>query len=234
MVTPKVEDYLKAIYHLQDGDTPASSSEIAAVIGVKPSTVTTMLQRMGDDGLVYYESYSGARLTDCGEKHALNVLRNHRLLELFLTEELGYEWSEVHEEADVLEHHLSETLVERLEAILDSPRVDPHGEPIPNADLEIPRCATQRPLVECQEGTIVVLSEVRANSSDVLSYLTKAGLSLGTELEVVEIAPFGMITCEVSTAGKQLSLPAEIAAEIYVSRPAESVESERRQYNEAK
>ncbi|MBX0297912.1 metal-dependent transcriptional regulator [Haloarcula nitratireducens] len=234
MVAPKIEDCLKAIYCLQDGDTPASSSEIAAAIGVKPPTVTTMLQRMDDDDLVHYESYTGACLTDRGEKHALNVLRNHRLLELFLTEELGYEWSAVHEEADVLEHHLSETLVERIEAVLKSPTVDPHGEPIPTADLEIPRCETQQPLAECQEGTIVVLSEVRANSSDVLSYLTKAGISLGTELKVVETAPFGMITCEVNTADKPLSLPADVAAEIYVSRPAESSKKDRRKYNEAK
>ena len=233
MVTPKVEDYLKAIYRLQDRDNPAASSEIASAIGVKPPTVTAMLQRMDDGGLVHYESYQGARLTERGEMQALKVIRNHRLLELFLTEELGYDWAEVHEEADVLEHHLSEKLVERIEAVLGSPRVDPHGEPIPTADLEIRQCETQQSLVECREGTVAVVSEVRESSADVLSYLTKSGISLGTELEVIETAPFGMVTCEVRPTERSLSLPTGVAAEIYVSRPAESAENERRQYHEA-
>ncbi|MFD1514436.1 metal-dependent transcriptional regulator [Halomarina rubra] len=233
MVAPKVEDYLKSIYRLQDRDTPAMTAEVAAAMGVKPPTVTAMLQRMADDGLVHYQRYQGARLTERGEKGALKVLRNHRLLELFLTEELGYDWAEVHDEADVLEHHLSVTLVERIEVLLGSPAVDPHGEPIPTADLEIRECETQQSLAECQEGTVAVVSEVRESSADVLSYLANSGISLGTELEVVETAPFGMITCEVRTTEKPLSLPTDVAAEIYVSRPAEPAENERRQYNEA-
>ncbi|AUV82251.1 DtxR family transcriptional regulator [Salinigranum rubrum] len=233
MVSPKFEDCLKAIYRLQDGDTPAASSEIASAIGVKPPTVTTMLQRMDEESLVHYESYQGARLTERGERGALKVLRNHRLLELFLTEELGYDWAAVHAEADVLEHHLSETLVERIEVLLGLPAVDPHGEPIPTADLEIRECETQQLLAECQEGTVAVVSEVRESSTDVLSYLSNAGISLGTELEVVEIAPFGMVTCEVRAAENPLSLPTGVAAEIYVSRPAERAENERRQHNEA-
>jgi len=233
MATPKVEDYLKAMYRLQNGDTPAASSEIASAIGVKPPTVTTMLQRMDDDGLVHYESYQGARLTERGEKGALKVLRNHRLLELFLTKELGYDWAEVHDEADVLEHHLSEKLVERIEVLLGSPAVDPHGAPIPTADLEIREYETQQSLAECQEGTVAVVSEVRESSADVLSYLANSGVSLGTELEVVENAPFGMITCKVRTTEKPLSLPTDVATDIYVSRPAEPPENERKQYNEA-
>lgn len=233
MVTPKSEEYLMEIYRLQDVDTPAESSEIASAIGVKPATVTKMLQRMDNDGLVQYESYQGARLTERGETVALKVLRTHRLLELFLTEELGYDWAEVHDEADVLEHHLSEKLVERIEVLLGSPAVDPHGEPIPTADLEIRECDTQQSLAECREGTVAVVSEVRESSADVLSYLTDSGVSLGTELEVVETAPFGMITCEVRTTETPLSLPTDVAADIYVSRPAESAENERRQYNEA-
>lgn len=233
MVTPKSEEYLMEIYRLQDVDTPAESSEIASAIGVKPATVTTMLQRMDNEGLVQYESYQGARLTERGETVALKVLRTHRLLELFLTEELGYDWAEVHDEADVLEHHLSEKLVERIEVLLGSPSVDPHGEPIPTADLEIRERDTQQSLAECREGTVAVVSEVRESSADVLSYLTDSGVSLGTELEVVETAPFGMITCEVRTTETPLSLPTDVAADIYVSRPAESAENERRQYNEA-
>ena len=233
MATPKVEDYLKEMYRLQNGDTPAVSSEIASEIGVKPPTVTTLLQRMDDDGLVNYESSQGARLTERGEKGALKVLRNHRLLELFLTKELGYDLAKVHDEADVLEHHLSEKLVERIEVLLGSPAVDPHGAPIPTADLEIREYETQQSLAECQEGTVAVVSEVRESSADVLSYLGNSGISLGTELEVVETAPFGMITFEVRTTEKPLSLPTDVATDIYVSRPAEPPENERKQYNEA-
>lgn len=234
MVNPKVEDYLKSIYRLQDGNDPVSSSTIASAMGVKPPTVTTMLQRMDDEGLVHYESYRGARVTERGEKHALKVLRNHRLIELFLTERFGYDWSDVHDEADVLEHYISEKLDERIDAALGSPTVDPHGEPIPSAELEIRQCGTQRSLAERQRGKIGVVSKVRESSSDVLAYLSRADVSLGTVLRVVEIAPFGMITVEVRSTAEQLPLPAEIAAKIYVSRPAEATEHESGQFNEAK
>ena len=232
MVSPKVEDYLKSIYRLQDGDTPVAPSALTAAMGVKPPTVTKMLQRMADDGLVHYERYQGARVTVRGEEQALEVLRHHRLLELFLTEYLGYDWSEVHDEADVLEHHISEKFEERIAALLGFPAVDPHGEPIPTVDLEIQSSGSQQSLGECEQGAIVVVSAVRDSSSDVLRYLGDAGVGLGTGLRVIEIAPFGMITAEIETTGGQFSVPADVAANIYVSRLDEAADSNSEQLSE--
>lgn len=232
MVSPKVEDYLKSIYRLQDGDTPVATSALAAAMGVKPPTVTKMLQRMADDGLVHYERYQGARVTARGEEQALEVLRHHRLLELFLTEYLEYDWSEVHDEADVLEHHISEKLEERIAALLGFPAVDPHGEPIPTVDLEIRSSGSQQSLGECEQGAIVVVSAVRNSSSDVLRYLGDAGVGLGTELRVIEVAPFGMITAKIGTTGRQFSVSADVAVNIYVSRLDEAADSKSEQPRE--
>lgn len=222
MVTPKVEDYLKLIYRLQDEDVPAQSSQIASEMGVQPPTVTSMLQRLHEDGLVEYERYRGARLTPNGERQALAVLRHHRLLERFLTEHLDYDWSEVHDEADVLEHYISEKFADRIAELLNFPTVDPHGAPIPTGDLKIRRDGVQHSLDQCREGDVVVVSEVRNSSSDVLMYLADAGISLGTTLQVTEIAPFGMITVDIGAEGDQLSLPTDTAVNIYVARPDDS------------
>lgn len=217
MVTPQAEDYLKAIYRLQAGETRAAPSEIAAAVGVKPPTVTKTLQRLDEDGLVSYERYQGAVLTDRGERRALEVLRNHRLLELFLTEHLGYDWAAVHAEADVLEHYISEELESRIAALLDYPTVDPHGEPIPTAELELPQSQNRQSLARCREGAHGVVAEVRERSRDVLTYLGDAGVTLGTVLEVREVAPFGMVTVEVTETGERLSLPGDVAETVYLS-----------------
>ena len=232
MVSPKVEDYLKSIYRLQDGDTPVAPSALAAAMGVKPPTVTKMLQRMADDGLVHYERYRGARVTAQGEEQALEVLRRHRLLELFLTEYLGYDWAEAHDEADVLEHHISETLEGRIATLLGFPTVDPHGEPIPTVDLEIRQSETQESLGACEQGVTAVVSEVRDSNSDVLAYLGDAGVALGTRIRVIEIAPFGMITVETRPTGGEHSIPADVAANIYVSRLDEAAASNPEQLSE--
>ena len=131
MILPKAEDCLKTVYHLQDDDTRVAPSAIATAMGVKPPTVTTMSQRMHDDGFIHYEPYQGVRLTARGGRRALTVVRHHRLLELFLTEQFGYDWSDVHDDADVLEHSVSETLEARTSTVLANPTVDPHGAPIP-------------------------------------------------------------------------------------------------------
>lgn len=232
MVTPKVEDYLKIIYELQDGDTRVAPSAIATAMGVKPPTVTVMLQRMHADEFVDYERYQGARLTPRGEKRALEILRHHRLLELFLTEQLGYDWADVHDEADVLEHYISEKLEARIAALLGFPAVDPHGAPIPTATLEVQQDSGQQSLEQCEKGDVVVVSEVQDSDSDVLDYLSEAGVTPGTLIEVVEIAPFGLITLTVRERGEQFSLPADTAANISVSQFDESSFSESGQVSE--
>ena len=233
MVSPKAEDYLKTIYDLQDDDTRVAPSAIATAMGVKPPTVTTMLQRMQDDGFVDYEPYQGARLTTRGERQSLRVVRQHRLLELFLTEQLGYDWSDVHDEADVLEHYVSEKLEAQIATVLEDPTVDPHGAPIPNGDLTVQRDPRRQSVTECKTGDVAVVCEVRDSSPAVLDYLATAGVTLGTRLEVTEIAPFGMVTLEVIETGEQFSLPTEIAVDVFVSHCNKHSSSESREFSEA-
>ena len=217
MLSAKLEDYLKTIYAFQDGDSPVAPSTIAAALDVTPPTVTTTMEKLHDRGLVEREAYKGVRLTDEGEIVALEVLRHHRLIELFLTEHLDYDWTEVHDEADQLEHHISEKFEERLVVLLDDPAIDPHGAPIPNADLEPPVASEGTPLRECETGDIVVVTQVHDRDPDELEYLTQRDIELGTRLEITEIAPFGMFTVEPEDGGKSVSLPKEIAANIRVS-----------------
>jgi len=134
MLSDVMEDYLKTIYSLQqDSDDPIATSAIAEYLDVTSPTVTSMIEKLEDRGLVEREKYKGVELTDEGETVALEVLRHHRLLEAYLTEHLDYSWSEVHEEADALEHHISEEFERRVAEVLGDPEVDPHGDPIPSA-----------------------------------------------------------------------------------------------------
>jgi DtxR family Mn-dependent transcriptional regulator len=132
------QNYAKAIYHLQaQGDDSVHTNAVAERMGVTSASASAMLKRLADEGLVHYEPYHGARLTGQGERVALETIRHHRLIELFLAEVLGMPWDRVHEEAEVLEHHISEELEELIAAKLGEPAIDPHGDPIPNRDLAI-------------------------------------------------------------------------------------------------
>ena len=211
-----MEDYLKSIHHLTDGDR-VSTSEIAEYLGVSPSSVTSMLAKLEDRGLADYEKYEGVLLTEEGETVALEVLRHHRLLESYLAEHLDYDWSEVHDEADRLEHHISEEFERRIAASLDDPEVDPHGDPIPGADLAPPEAAETTRLADHAVGDEVIVERVRDRESEELDYLAEAGITPGTRLAIEEIAPFGMVT--VRHDGGSQSLPERIASSIRV-RPA--------------
>ena len=222
MLSDVMEDYLKAIYRLarETGDR-VSTSALADHLDVSPPTVTSMLAKLDDRGLVHYEKYAGVTLTSEGETVALEVLRHHRLLEAYLAEHLDYDWSEVHDEADALEHHISEELERRIAAALDDPEVDPHGDPIPTADLEPIDDAGTTQLAEHDPGDVVIVERVRDRDREELRYLARAGITPGTSLEVIEVAPFGMVTV-AHGAGEQ-SLPADVAASIHV-RAAEATE----------
>ncbi|WP_137283378.1 metal-dependent transcriptional regulator [Halorussus salinisoli] len=221
MLSDVMEDYLKSIYALQKEDGgPVSTSAIADYLDVTPPTVTSMVEKLEDRGLVEREKYKGVELTAEGETVALEVLRHHRLLESYLTEHLDYSWSEVHEEADTLEHHISEEFEERVAEVLGDPEVDPHGDPIPSADLTPPEEDDTTPLSEYDPGDRLVVARVSDRDEEELRYLADAGVAPETELEVVDVAPFGMVTVRLHDEdGPEQSLPENVARSIRV-RPA--------------
>ncbi len=221
MLSDVMEDYLKAIYQLQgDSEERIRTSEIAEELEVTSPTVTSMVEKLEERGLLDREKYRGVRLTDEGETVALEVVRHHRLLEAYLTEHLDFDWAEVHEEADRLEHHISEEFESRLAEALDDPEVDPHGSPIPGANLEPPETSLGESIAAFGEGDLVVVEEVADRDPDVLSYLADHGLAPGVELEIVEVAPFGMVTARPVDADRTVSLPEEVARQVRVVDPS--------------
>ncbi|QLD84884.1 metal-dependent transcriptional regulator [Natronomonas halophila] len=210
MLSAVMEDYIKAIYAIQnETGERVGTSELADYMDVTSPTVSSMLGKLEDRGLIDREEYRGVTLTDEGEVVALEILRHHRLLESFLTEQLDYDWADVHEEADRLEHHVSDELTERIAEVLGNPGVDPHGDPIPDADLRLPDAEETSRLSTAEEGDEVVVRRIRHQGDEELRYLADAGIEPGIELEVLEIAPFGLVT--VRTPEGEQSLPEEIA-----------------------
>ncbi|WP_224332445.1 metal-dependent transcriptional regulator [Haloprofundus halobius] len=219
MLSDVMEDYLKAIYALQaEHGPPVSTSAIAEYLDKTAPTVTSMLGKLEERGLVDREKYKGVELTDEGQTVALEVLRHHRLLEAYLTEHLDYSWSEVHDEADALEHHISEAFERRVAEALGNPEFDPHGDPIPNVDLDPVEDETTR-LSEYGEGDRVVVARVSDRDEEELEYLAEAGLTPGTEVEIVDVAPFGMVTVLVDD--HEQSLPESVARSIRVESVGE-------------
>jgi len=212
MLSAVMEDYIKAIYALEESDERVATSALATELDVTPPTVSSMLQKLEARELVDHEKYKGVRLTDEGEIVALEILRHHRLLESFLTETLDYDWADVHDEADRLEHHVSAELTDRIATALDNPEADPHGDPIPNRELELPESVSTRRLDAATEGDRLVVRRIRNQNDEELRYLADAGVEPGERLEVIDIAPFGMVT--VATDDGEQSLPRSIARRI--------------------
>jgi DtxR family transcriptional regulator, Mn-dependent transcriptional regulator len=212
-----VEDYLKAIFKLEsEEEGGVSNSRLATEIGVSNASVTNMVKRLSEMGLVDYESYYGSRLTPSGRKIALEIIRHHRLLELYLKEMMGYSWDEVHEEAEKLEHHISEQFGDKIAELLNDPRFDPHGDPIPTKDGEIPVLKTF-PLSEFNQNTPCIIRRVKDQNPELLRYLEKMGLIPGVKLSVLEREPFdGPITLEIS--GNEVTIGHNIAESIFVIR----------------
>lgn len=214
-----VEDYLKAIYVLQSDldDEGVSTTRIAEEMGVSSASVTNMIKRLAKLGLVRYESYYGARLTEAGRKIALEVIRHHRLLELYLKEVMGYSWDEVHDEAENLEHHISEQFEDKIAELLNHPTMDPHGDPIPTKEGLIPDVATS-PLVEMDMGELYLLGRVKNQDPELLRYLEKIGLIPGVRIEILEKAPFnGPLTLEIE--GENRVIGYDVASHLYILNP---------------
>jgi DtxR family Mn-dependent transcriptional regulator len=188
-LTAAVQDYAKAIYTIESRDGAASTTELAALLDVRPGSVSGMLRKLSELGLVEHERYHGVRLTKRGRRVALEVIRHHRLVELFLVESLGMTWDEVHDEAEVLEHALSEQLEELIAAKLGNPTVDPHGDPIPSRELKLAETPSQA-LAELEPGDVATFVRISDSDPDMLRFLGERGIVPGTTLELVERQPF--------------------------------------------
>jgi DtxR family Mn-dependent transcriptional regulator len=189
-LTVAVQDYLKAIYALESEGQRVTTSALARRMGVSAPSTTAMTKRLAELGLVERLPYRGVALTDAGRRGALEVLRHHRLLERYLVDRLGLSLDEVHAEAELLEHALSEELEARIDAELGFPTHDPHGDPIPDRNLRVVRGA-DRTLLDLEPGTRAAISRVPDGDSELLRYLGELGIVPGSDLELVAYAPFG-------------------------------------------
>jgi DtxR family Mn-dependent transcriptional regulator len=196
-LTRSVEDYLKAIYQLSPEGRPASTSDIAHLLALSPPSVTGMVKRLSEHGLLEHVPYRGVQLTDEGRRAALRMVRRHRLIEAYLVEFLGYSWDTVHEEAERLEHAVSDTMVERMANALGNPEVDPHGDPIPAADGSIHELACT-PLADVPVGQTVEIHRVHESQPERLRYIASLGLRPGIQVTVLDRQPIDdLVTIEV-------------------------------------
>ena len=191
MISPVIEDYLKAIYYLQEESGVVATSALAERLGVASPSVTNMLQKLARHRpkLVEYERREGATLTPAGRRIALEVVRHHRLIELYLAEELDYPWDEVHAEADKLEHAISESFEDRIAERLGAPATDPHGDPIPTKEGAVAE-ASRLTLSDLAVGQAAQVTRVRDDDPALLRYLTKLGIGLQTRVIITDRAPF--------------------------------------------
>jgi len=208
------EDYLKSLYQLGADGTSVGTSQLAADLGVSAASATEMLGKLAAHGLVTHDRYRGASLTPDGLAVALEIVRHHRLLEMFLTRKLGYGWDEVHDEAEALEHVISERMEERIFEALGRPDVDCHGDPIPTLGGEVAQAAS-RSLVEARAGERLRVGRVSDRDPGKLRRLEQLGLRLGVELEVVEESEYeGPIQVRVS--GRRRQVPLGVARAVFV------------------
>jgi DtxR family Mn-dependent transcriptional regulator len=215
MQTQAVEDYLKAIYEIQREQRSVSTTALAERLDVAPASVTGMIKKLADMKLVTHEPYQGVALTKPGRKIALEVIRHHRLVELYLTEALGVPWDQVHAEAEKWEHVLSEDLEERIDNLLGHPTTDPHGAPIPSRDGTLAQPAHVR-LAHLKPGQSATVAEVSDHDPALLRYLGDLGLYPKVKVTVIAVAPFsGPLTVRVGEV--EHTLGCEAAQYIYVA-----------------
>ncbi|KRE76108.1 metal-dependent transcriptional regulator [Arthrobacter sp. Soil762] len=214
-----IEDYVKVIYGFTEWqDKPITSSQLAQRLGVANSSVSEMVRKLKDQGLVDHKPYSAITLTDSGVRLALSMVRRHRLIETYLVQELGYSWDEVHDEAELLEHAVSDTFIERMAAKLGNPQRDPHGDPIPAADgtVLLPEAHLLGELDPGHTGRITRISD---ENPDLLRYLSAEEIDLDAEVEVVGRKPFGgALVVRISNAGRKrdYDLADEVTAALWV------------------
>ena len=214
-LTQSMENYLKAIFEIEERAEWATTSAIAERMSLAAPSVTAMVKRLAELRLVTYEPYQGAKLTRSGEMAAAEIVRHHRLIEKYLAEALGVPWDRVHEEAEKLEHVISEDLEDRIDDALGYPTVDPHGAPIPARDGTVKR-ATARPLLSVNEGESVVVVEVDDRDPELLRYLGERRLFPGTGFVVIRVEPFGgSLVVRVDT--QEFTVGRDAAADVRVT-----------------
>jgi DtxR family Mn-dependent transcriptional regulator len=218
-LTHVIEDYLKTIYDLSAGSGRATTNQIAERLGVTPASVTNMLQKLSatQPPLVEYRKHHGVRLTPDGEKVALEIVRHHRLIEMFLHQTLGFSWDEVHDEADRLEHVISEELEERIAASLGDPLHDPHGDPIPTRDLRLP-ISTSLTLDRLRPPQKATIQRVRDADPELLRYLSELGLTPDVRLTVLGYSPFdNNLRLQVEGQAVPIVLGSKITSQVFVN-----------------
>lgn len=222
MPSATVEDYIKHIYVLAEASekSEASMGQVASALGVVPGTATTMVKALAEAGLASYSPRVGVQLTPQGRALALHVLRRHRLIEQFLVEVLGYDWAEVHEEAEDLEHVISDRLLDRIDRLLGHPTEDPHGDPIPNAEGELPRDSLES-LADCATGCGYEVARVADQGIAFLNYVAEEGLNPGARLAVrSRSSGADSVTLSLEESGKILTMGMGAAEKILVRERA--------------
>lgn len=214
-LTAPAEDYLKAIYAIGKGYGPAATNEIAQRLAIAPASVSGMVRRLADQGLLAYERYHGVKLTESGRRAALRTLRRHRVIEAYLSQALGYPWDRVHHEAERLEHAASDELVDRMAATIGEPEVDPHGAPIPTRDGSVDE-TEYTSLAQLEAGTSGVVVRVSDEDPEMLRYLAELSIVPGKKITVKSRAPYdGPIT--LSVGRQELSIGPALAANVLIA-----------------
>ena len=217
-LSPSVEDHLKGIYTLTERGDPASTSALSQTLGVQPASITGMIKRLATLGYVEHAPYKGVQLTENGSREALRIIRRHRILETYLQEKLEYTWSEVHQEAELLEHAVSDKLISRMAKVLKDPTHDPHGAPIPTASGEVPE-ANLLTLLDVRPDDLVQIEAVQDEDPIKLQYLEESGLIPGVQIKIVKRNSFDqMTTVIVLTSGDLQVVSHELAGDIFVSK----------------
>lgn len=211
-----IEDFLKAVYLLQQEHERVQTSVLAEALGIAAPSTTEMAKKLARANLVEHEPYRGIRLTSAGKRVALEIVRNHRLLELFLVRSLGYGWDEVHEEAERLEHAVSDRLAQRIAEYLGHPAFDPHGDPIPSPEGNVYQ-RELTPLSEWPVGKVGQIARLRDQSPEMLRYLAEKGLTMGAEVTVTNVDPFeGPVTLTVDNTSQVIGV--NVAQYVLIAR----------------
>ena len=210
------ENYLKAIFHLIDKDDTFTVNELSKMLNIKMPSVNSMMKKFSQKNWVIYESYKPIKVTALGEKEAAHVVRKHRLTEMFLVKKMGFGWEVVHEIAEQLEHIHSEIFFDKMDELLNYPKVDPHGEPIPDKQGNIIQQNLTK-LSECKAGETVILSAVIDSSDEFLTYLNHRNLSLNSELKILEVEKFDQ-SMKIEFSGKTETLSEMVCDKILVQK----------------